>query len=84
MASLAVAALVVRAGIEQRLLGLAIPAAALLVLGAAAQWLLSLRTYSRSMPVVSAGPGLIQGAALAVQVVIVIAASGSLALALAP
>ena len=82
MASLAVAALVVRAGVVQRLLGLAIPAATLLVLGAAAQWLLSLRTYSRATPAAAAGAGLIQRAALAVQAVIAIGACAALALAL--
>jgi hypothetical protein len=82
MASLGVAALVVRAGIVQRLLGLAIPAAALLVLGAVAEWLLSLRMYSRSSPVAPARADLIRRAALAVQAVIATAACASLALAL--
>jgi uncharacterized membrane protein YidH (DUF202 family) len=82
MASLAAAALVVRAGIVQRRLGLAIPAAALLVLGAAAEWLLSLRMYARSAQVAPNRADLIQPAALTVQAVIAIAAGASLALAL--
>jgi uncharacterized membrane protein YidH (DUF202 family) len=43
IASAAVAALVVRAGIIERLLGLAIPIAALILLAAVAEWLFSRR-----------------------------------------
>jgi len=46
IASLAVAALVLRAGIVYSLLGLAIPVAALLVLASVGEWVFSLRTYA--------------------------------------
>jgi len=46
IASLAVAALVVRAGIVYLLLGLAIPIAALLVLASIGEWRFSLKIYA--------------------------------------
>jgi uncharacterized membrane protein YidH (DUF202 family) len=45
VASLALAALVLRAGIVERLLAVAIPVAALLIVAGAAEWLFSRRVY---------------------------------------
>ena len=67
---------------RRRYIDLTVAEARLLVLCAAAQWLLSLRTYSRATPAAAAGAGLVQRAALAVQAVIAIGACAALALAL--
>jgi hypothetical protein len=82
IASLAVAALVVRAGIVYSLLGLAIPIAAVLVLAGTGEWLFSLRIYAEHERAGEDG-AVAHERGLAVPVgITVIAAAGSAALAI--
>jgi uncharacterized membrane protein YidH (DUF202 family) len=80
---LVIAALVVRAGLVERQLAVAVPCAVLLVLGAAAEWRLSLRIHTRGAHVEPQRSALLECAALVVTGVCAIAAGASLALALA-
>jgi uncharacterized membrane protein YidH (DUF202 family) len=81
IASLALAALVVRAGIVYSVLGLAIPFATLLVFAGIGEWLFSIRVYSEHENAHETG-AVTHEAVLAILVgVTVIAAAGSAALA---
>jgi hypothetical protein len=80
MATAVVAGLVVRAGIVEGLLGLAVPAAVLLMLGAATEWLYSLRISSRSEPDLADTAASPERAALTVAAVTAVAACASLGL----
>jgi uncharacterized membrane protein YidH (DUF202 family) len=82
IASLALAALVVRAGIVYRLLGLAVPLAALLVLAGVGEWLFSVRIYAERADAFEHGPVAHERALSVLLVVTVIAAAGSAALAI--
>jgi len=82
IASVAVAALVLRGGIVDGLLGVAIPVAALLVLCGAAEWLFSLRIYQEHDRPIGRGAVLHGRAFVALSAVTLIAAAGSVALAL--
>ena len=83
IASLAVAALIVRAGIVYSLLGLAIPPAALLVLASVGEWRFSVRIYSEHTHAMEEGPVAHERVLAVVLVVTVIAAAGSATLAIA-
>jgi uncharacterized membrane protein YidH (DUF202 family) len=83
IASLALAALVVRAGIVYSLLGLAIPLATLLVLAGVGEWLFSLRIYSEHADASEEGPLAHERALAVLLAVTVIASAGSAALAMA-
>lgn len=83
VANLALAAIVVRAGIALRMLGLAIPITLLLVIAAASQWLLSRHIYTEHDRAVHHSVLLHGRANLAVAVVTLIAAVGSMGLAVA-
>lgn len=80
--SLAVAALVVRAGIVYSLLGIAIPIAAVLVLAGVGEWLFSLRIYAEHERVGEPGAAAHERALAALVGVTLIAAAGSAALAI--
>ena len=82
IASIAVAALVLRAGIVEGLLGLAIPIAALLVLVGAAEWLFSRRVYFEHERPYAQGAVLHDRAIFALAAVTLIAAAASVALSL--
>ncbi len=82
IASLAVAALVLRAGIVQGLLGLAIPVTALLTLAAGAEWLFSRRVYQEHDRPFARGAVLHDRAILALAAITFIAAAASVVLAL--
>jgi uncharacterized membrane protein YidH (DUF202 family) len=82
IASVAVAALVLRAGIVEGLLELAIPTAALLVLAGAAEWLFSRRLYIEHDRPYAHGAVLHDRAVVAIGAVTLLAAAGSAALAL--
>jgi uncharacterized membrane protein YidH (DUF202 family) len=80
IASLAVAALVLRAGIVEGLLAPAIPIAALLVIAGAAEWVFSRRIYAEHDRPFVRGAVLHDRAILALGAVTLIAAAGSAAL----
>jgi uncharacterized membrane protein YidH (DUF202 family) len=82
IASVAVAVLVVRAGVVERLLALAIPIAALLVLGGALEWLVSRRIYIEHDRPFARGAVVHDRAVLVLAAVTVISAGGSAALAI--
>ena len=82
IASLAVAALVLRAGIVEGLLGLAIPITALLVIAGAAEWLFSRRIYGEHDRPFERGAVVHDRAILALAAVTLIAAAASTALAI--
>jgi uncharacterized membrane protein YidH (DUF202 family) len=82
IASLAVAAFALRAGIVDGLLGLAIPIAVLMTIAAAAEWLFSLRVYGEHDRPFARGAVRHDRALLAVAIVMLVAATGSAALAL--
>jgi uncharacterized membrane protein YidH (DUF202 family) len=82
IASIAVAALVLRAGIVEGLLGLAIPIATLLVLAGAAEWLFSRRVYVEHDRPYTHGAVLHGRAILGLGAVTLIAAAASAALAI--
>ena len=82
IASLAVAALVLRAGIVEGLLALAIPVAALLVIAACAEWLFSRRIYAEHDRPYAGGAVLHDRAILALGAITLIAAAASAALAI--
>ena len=81
VASLAVAALVVRAGIVYSLLGLAIPVAAVLVLAGVGEWVFSLRIYAEHGRVGEDGAPAHERALGILLAITLIAAAGSAALA---
>jgi uncharacterized membrane protein YidH (DUF202 family) len=83
IASLAVAALVVRAGVVYSLLGLAIPLAAMLVLASIGEWRFSVRIYSEHAQALEEGPVAHQRVLVVILVVTVVAAAGSATLAIA-
>jgi uncharacterized membrane protein YidH (DUF202 family) len=83
IASVAVAALVLRAGIVEGLLGLAIPITALLLVAGAAEWLFSRRVYREHDRPFARGAVLHDRAILALGAVTLIAAVASIPLALA-
>jgi uncharacterized membrane protein YidH (DUF202 family) len=83
IASVAVAALVLRAGIVDGLLGLAIPVTALLMLAGAVEWLFSRRIYLEHDRPYARGAVLHPRAIVALAAVTLTAAAASLALALA-
>ena len=83
IASVAVAALVLRAGIVEGLLGLAIPIAALLVFAGGAEWLFSRRIYAEHDRPYARGAVLHDRSILALGAVTLIAAAASAALAIA-
>lgn len=82
IASVAVAALVLRAGIVEGLLAVAIPIATVLVLAGAAEWLFSRRIYAEHDRPYAHGAVLHDRAILALGAVTVIGAAGSTVLAL--
>jgi uncharacterized membrane protein YidH (DUF202 family) len=82
IASAAVAALVVRAGIVEGLLGLAIPIAALLVIAGAVEWLFSRHIYVEHDRPYAHGAVLHDRAVVMIGAVTLIAAAGAAALAL--
>jgi hypothetical protein len=82
IASLTVAALVVRAGIVYSLLGLAIPIAALLVLAGGGEWLFSLRIRAQHERAHEEGLAAHKRALAAVLAITLVVAAGSVALAL--
>ncbi len=82
IASLAVAALVLRAGIVEGLLGLAIPITALLVIAGAGEWLFSRRIYAEHDRPYARGAVLHDRAILVLGGVTLIAAAASAALAI--
>jgi uncharacterized membrane protein YidH (DUF202 family) len=83
IASVAVAALVLRAGIVDGLLGLAIPITALLVLAGALEWLFSRRIYREHARPYAHGAVLHPRAIFALAAVTLTAAVAAAALALA-
>jgi hypothetical protein len=83
IASVAVAALVVRAGIIERLLGLAIPIAALILLAAGAEWLISRRSSAEHDRPFQDGAVLHGSVFVLIGTVTLIVAGASVALALA-
>lgn len=83
ISSLAVAALVLRAGIVSGPLGLAIPLAVLLVLAAAGEWLFSRRLHAQHDRPYRHGAVLHDREIVALASVTVVAAAGSAWLALA-
>jgi putative membrane protein len=83
IASVAVAVLVLRAGIVEGLLGLAIPIAAVLVIAGAAEWLFSRRIYVEHDRPYAKGAVLHGRAVLALAAVTLIAAVASVVFALA-
>ncbi len=82
IASMAVAALVLRAGIVEGLLGLAIPITALLVFAGAVEWLFSRRIYREHARPYAQGAVLHPRAIVALAVVTLVAAAAAAALAL--
>ena len=80
--SLAVAALVVRAGIVYSLLGIAIPIAGLLVLASVGEWLFGLRVYAEHERLGEHGAAAHERALATLLGVTLIAAVGSAALAI--
>ena len=82
IASLAVAALVLRAGIVDGLLELAIPIAALLVFAGVAEWLFSRRIYAEHDRAFTTGAVLHERAILALGAMTLVAAAASAALAI--
>ncbi|HYB26202.1 MAG TPA: DUF202 domain-containing protein [Solirubrobacteraceae bacterium] len=82
IASLAVAALVVRAGIVYSLLGLAIPIAAVLVLASVGEWLFSLRIYGEREQVGETGAVAHERVHAVLVGITLIAAAGSAALSI--
>jgi uncharacterized membrane protein YidH (DUF202 family) len=82
IASVAVAALVLRAGIVEGLLGLAIPVAVLLVLAGVAEWLFGKHVYAEHDRPFAHGAVLHDRAIAALGAVTLIAAAASVALAL--
>jgi uncharacterized membrane protein YidH (DUF202 family) len=82
IASIAVAALVVRAGVVEGLLGLAIPLAAVLVVAGGAEWLFSRRIYAEHDRPYEHGAVLHDRAIGALAAVTLIAAAASVVLAL--
>ena len=82
IASLAVAALLLRAGIVEGLLGLAIPITALLVIAGVAEWLFSRRIYAEHDRPYDQGALLHDRAILILGAVTLIAAAASTALAI--
>ena len=83
IAGAAVAGLVTRAGITGGLLAIAIPAAALILLGTAGVWLCSLCAYRGSAPSRLRRVALLRRAGISAEVVTLISACISLALAFA-
>jgi uncharacterized membrane protein YidH (DUF202 family) len=83
IASIAVAALVLRAGIIERLLGLAIPIATLVLLAAVAEWLFSRRSSAEHDRPFQAGTVVHGSVFVLVGTVTLIVAGASVALALA-
>jgi hypothetical protein len=82
IASLAVAALVVRMGIVYSLLGLAIPIAAALVLASLGEWLFSLRIYGEHGDVGETGAVAHERVHAVLVGITLIAAAGSAALSI--
>jgi uncharacterized membrane protein YidH (DUF202 family) len=82
IATLGIAVLVLRAGIVERLLVLAIPLAATLTIAACTEWLLSLHIYAEHNRPFALGAILHDRAIAALGLVTVIAATGSAGLAL--
>jgi uncharacterized membrane protein YidH (DUF202 family) len=82
IATLALAVLVVRAGIVKSLLGLAIPLGALLVFAAIGEWLFSLRIYGEHDRPFEEGAVLHERAIATLAVITLIAAAGSAAVAI--
>ncbi len=82
IASAAVAALVLRAGIVERQLGLAIPVTVLLVLAAVAEWLFSRRVYVEHERPFARGAVLHDRAILLLGAMTLIAAASATALAI--
>ncbi len=82
VASAAVAALILRAGIVEHLLGVAIPVATLLLAAGAAEWLFSRRIYQERDRPFAQGAVVHDRAILAVGAVTLVAAAASVALAL--
>jgi hypothetical protein len=83
IATIALAALVVRAGFVDRLLELAIPIAALIVLAGVMEWLYSWRIYTEHDRPVEDGAVLHGSVFVAIGTVTLVAAGASAALALA-
>jgi uncharacterized membrane protein YidH (DUF202 family) len=81
ISSIAVAALALRSGIEDGLLGLAIPIAVLMTLAGGAGWLFSRRVYREHDRPFAHGAVLHERALLAVACAMLIAAAGSVVLA---
>jgi uncharacterized membrane protein YidH (DUF202 family) len=82
LATIAIAVLVVRAGIVQHMLPLAIPAGALILVAGAVEWLVSFRIESDNDRPLDAGAMLHDRWIAALGLVTVIAAAASAALAL--
>jgi len=82
IASLAVAALIIRAGIVYSLLGLAIPLAALLALGSVGEWLFSLRLYGEQRQAGEQGAVAHERVHAVLVAITLIAAAGSAALSI--
>ena len=77
IASLAVAALIIRAGIVYSLLGIAIPLGSMLVLASIAEWRFSVRIFSEHAAALEEGPVAHERMLAVLVAVTVIAAAGA-------